>query len=320
MAENADINNRLAERQNEARQAAEDAKAATTLARTFFKEVEKIASDPEMTEIALEVSNMKDPEKLEAEIESHYARLEIVGGGQHRDTLRMFEERKKKIEQLTGKIGEWTEKLECIASGIVEIRALWEPELDQLATRISDAFGHNMNQIGCAGQVSIYKADDEPDDGEDDTSDFEKWGIHICVKFRETESLQLLTAHRQSGGERSVSTIFYLMALQSLSASPFRVVDEINQGMDPRNERKVHERMVDIACDKGGSQYFLITPKLLTGLKYKRGMNVHCIVSGEYVPQEAAGGNLDFKRCVDLMKGYRRENGVREVGSEGIMA
>ncbi|CRK41682.1 hypothetical protein BN1723_018874, partial [Verticillium longisporum] len=66
------------------------------------------------------------------------------------------------------------------------------------------------------------------------------------VKFRQSETLQKLDQHRQSGGERAVSTIFFLMALQSMARSPFRVVDEINQGMDPRNERMVHERMVEI--------------------------------------------------------------------------
>jgi chromosome segregation ATPase len=40
------------------------------------------------------------------------------------------------------------------------------------------------------------------------------WWLQIKVKFREDEQLQLLTAHRQSGGERSVSTILYLIALQ----------------------------------------------------------------------------------------------------------
>lgn len=55
--------------------------------------------------------------------------------------------------------------------------------------------------------------------------------------LREKEELSVLDSHRQSGGERAVSTIFYLMALQSLARAPFRVVDEINQGMDPRNER-----------------------------------------------------------------------------------
>jgi chromosome segregation ATPase len=89
-----------------------------------------------------------------------------------------------------------------------------------------------------------------------------------------------------------VSTIFYLMALQSLACAPFRVVDEINQGMDPRNERLVHSRMVDIACAEHTSQYFLITPKLLNDLKYHPNMKVHCIASGEFMPEDHR--ELDF--------------------------
>ena len=176
------------------------------------------------------------------------------------------------------------------------------------------------------------------------------------------------------------------MALQSLQRSPFRVVDEINQGMDQRNERLVHKRMVQIATghdemrfavraappitnghsggaragdghagsdvedqdedeeediygDGGGngkigngltgnretalvlrnnggtngvntnnelgangeapgsgSQYFLLTPKLLHGLHYERGMRVMCIASGEYMPEGEA--RIDFEACV----------------------
>lgn len=51
-----------------------------------------------------------------------------------------------------------------------------------------------------------------------------------------------------------MSTILYLMALQELSRTPFRVVDEINQGMDPRNERLVHEQLVSVACKENTSQ------------------------------------------------------------------
>ena len=125
------------------------------------------------------------------------------------------------------------------------------------------------------------------------------------------------------------------MSLQSLTRSPFRVVDEINQGMDPRNERLVHKRMVNIACgnsdadgdeftaqgidddaeidgqspdgqqgkSSGGSQYFLITPKLLNGLEYARGMRVLCIASGEYMPQEHS--KIDFGKCVDIARGLK---------------
>ena len=123
------------------------------------------------------------------------------------------------------------------------------------------------------------------------------------------------------------------MSLQALTKSPFRVVDEINQGMDPRNERLVHARMVSIATgndeqqfqpeeedndanDKetgdryrsmgGGSQYFLITPKLLHGLRYERGMRVLCIASGEYMPKDHT--LVDFRGCV---KSKRKMNAAQ---------
>jgi structural maintenance of chromosomes protein 5 len=120
---------------------------------------------------------------------------------------------------------------------------------------------------------------------------------------RQNENLQILDSHRQSGGERAVSTIFYLMALQSMAKAPFRVVDEINQGMDPRNERMVHERMVDIACQEHTSQYFLITPKLLNGLKYHPRMKIHCIASGEYMPEDHE--KVNFAKMVLLQRGVK---------------
>lgn len=59
--------------------------------------------------------------------------------------------------------------------------------------------------------------------------DYDKYGIRIRVKFHSNTHLHELTLHHQSGGERSVSTMLYLMSLQELNRCPFRVVDEINQ-------------------------------------------------------------------------------------------
>lgn len=97
-----------------------------------------------------------------------------------------------------------------------------------------------------------------------------------------------------------MSTVFFLMALQAMAQAPFRVVDEINQGMDPRNERMVHSRMVEIACNENTSQYFLITPKLLPGLEYHRRMRTLIIASGQHMPTD--GSTLDFRRCLALHK------------------
>lgn len=103
--------------------------------------------------------------------------------------------------------------------------------------------------MNCAGEVAL-----------EENEDFAKYGILIRVKFREHEELQALNAQRQSGGERSVSTMLYLLALQETVSCPFRVVDEINQGMDPVNERHIFNLIVKSASR--GAQYFLLTPKV----------------------------------------------------------
>ena len=75
-----------------------------------------------------------------------------------------------------------------------------------------------------------------------------------------------------------------MIALQKFTQAPFRVVDEINQGMDTNFERLVHKAMVQNACEEGTSQYFLITPKLLTGLNYHEKMRIHCVMAGSHIP------------------------------------
>jgi chromosome segregation ATPase len=278
------------------------------------KVMQASSNQPDLKELLETHIKTLTTDQLEADIDSEKARLELT----HESSaglIKEFEDRQRTIDKLREKLSGYENKLADYEHAINEIRGEWEPRLDALVQRISDAFSDSFARIGCAGQVSVDKVEDPPGpNGEPGGSDFNQWSIQIQVRFRENENLSILDSHRQSGGERAVSTIFYLMALQSLSASPFRVVDEINQGMDPKNERMVHERMVDIACaprtaaggseddviGTGGSQYFLITPKLLSGLVYKPGMKVLCIVSGEHMPSDY--NLIDFGRAVETMR------------------
>jgi chromosome segregation ATPase len=168
--------------------------------------------------------------------------------------MEMYEKRAKDIQEIEERMATRQTDMDQKTAEIAKFRQIWEPRLEMLINRVSAAFGNAFSSIGCAGEVLLSKSGDA--ENPVPTDDFEKWAIHVKVKFRDTEELQLLTGQRQSGGERSVSTIFYLMALQDMAQAPFRVVDEINQGMDPRNERLVHERMVDAACRPDTSQYF----------------------------------------------------------------
>ncbi|KAK8089977.1 hypothetical protein PG997_004938 [Apiospora hydei] len=267
-------------------------KAATIAAKEEAVRVSNLFKDFESDEHDIEhyrkQATGKTPEDIDQEIEAEKANFDLIQPVDQQ-VLRQYEKRNREIQDYTNRKEDQARKLEKVGDQIQKLMRSWEPSVDQLVSRINDAFSYNFQQISCAGEVGVHKEED-----------FDQWAIEIKVKFRENETLQQLNQHRQSGGERAVSTIFYLMALQSMAQAPFRVVDEINQGMDPRNERMVHERMVEIACREHTSQYFLITPKLLTGLRYDPRMRVLCIASGEHVPPEAR--QLDFKKLVSLQR------------------
>merc|ERR1739845_91077 len=156
-----------------------------------------------------------------------------------------------------------------------------------------------MADLGCAGELQLSSGDKEVirsgnrTNKEENLGNFKDWGIDIRVKFRSESDLQVLSARVHSGGERSVSTIMYLMSLQDLMVSPFRCVDEINQGLDEQNERLVFRRIVQNSTRKSvdekkslthNGQYFLITPKLLPNLTDMEndGVTILCIFNGPY--------------------------------------
>ena len=74
--------------------------------------------------------------------------------------------------------------------------------------------------------------------------------------------------------------IWRVSCAQGVTVCPFRVVDEINQGMDPVNERKVFMQLVDAACKEGTPQCFLLTPKLLPNLPFSPDVTVLQIMNG----------------------------------------
>ncbi|KAI1806929.1 P-loop containing nucleoside triphosphate hydrolase protein [Daldinia bambusicola] len=291
--QNANIKRQLDEKKAEiinAKAQAEKMRAAAAVARAKVVEAVGEGGTEQLTYLTSLVED-KTTEDVEHEIGAESTKLELIHGVDPA-ILRQYEKRAQEIEDLTRKKEELNAKLESYVRRITNIMEQWEPGVDGVISKINDAFSYNFEQINCAGEVNIHKDED-----------FEQWAIEIKVKFRENETLQQLNQHRQSGGERAVSTIFYLMALQSMAQAPFRVVDEINQGMDPRNERMVHERMVEIACREHTSQYFLITPKLLTGLRYDERMRVLCIASGEHMPPAEDAKKLDFANLVRIQRG-----------------
>ncbi|KAF8324580.1 uncharacterized protein EI90DRAFT_3129760 [Cantharellus anzutake] len=174
-----------------------------------------------------------------------------------------YKRRLQEIESLERREVASKSDLQKVERNIEKVKSKWLPALQNLVSSIGEKFSAAFDRMGCAGEIRISEADD-----------YEHWTLDILVKFRDKERLQQLTAQRQSGHARA----------------PFSLVDEINQGMDARAERAVHDQLVQVTCaNEVGGQYFLITPKLLPDLTYHRRMRVLCVNNGEWLPDEPIG-------------------------------
>lgn len=153
--------------------------------------------------------------------------------------------------------------IEEIKKTINEIKLEFSNSINLAIKLINKNFSNFFNSLKMDGKIEIEK-----------NKRICKWKLNILVKFRKNEEFQLLRSSFQSGGEKSVSTILFLLSLIQISPSPFRLVDEINQGMDKFNERGVHNILVNL---KGNTQFFIITPKIVDELNYNNNMKIFII-------------------------------------------
>jgi chromosome segregation ATPase len=216
-----------------------------------------------------------DLDEVEERIHECQAQADLCMGIDE-EAVREYEEREKKIKELDKEISKMQERSNDAESELSDIKESWLGPLKDLLGKVSLKFSDYFRLMSCVGEVALHE----------DPKDFSHYSVNISVKFRDSEQLQPLNAQRQSGGERSVSTMLYLMALQGITACPFRVVDEINQGMDPVNERRVFDLIVAASSQETeSSQYFILTPKLLQELDYTDAVTVHVVHNGQEIPK-----------------------------------
>ncbi|KAK7437355.1 Structural maintenance of chromosomes protein 5 [Stygiomarasmius scandens] len=247
------------------------------------KEAQRNGAEPPLTDGV----DLRTADELEEELQTQKAKLELTMKS-NPGVVEQFEKRKRDIELLENTLSGRQANAARVDKTVKSLMNRWRPALEKLIESIGEKFSAAFDRIGCAGEIRIREHDE-----------YEKWAIDILVKFRDEEKLQLLTGQRQSGGERSLTTILYLMSLTEEARAPFSLVDEINQGMDQRAERVVHNSMVEVTCKDEAAQYFLITPKLLPNLQYHKRMKVLCVNNGEWLPEENGLGNM-----MRMIEGY----------------
>lgn len=230
--------------------------------------------DPQVVRVELGLAELPDTiDGLEELIATLQTQVDLIAGTS-RHVVDEFERRQKRIAALRLRVESSAAQTDARRRALDARREAFVANLKTAVDRMSIRFSELYTQLGCSGELNLVRTDD-----------LNEMYVEILVRYREATDLRALSGQTHSGGERMVATMLYHFALQEQTPAPFRVVDEMNQGMDAHFERAILSMMIRDARREGSPQCLLITPKLLLDLEFNSHAVTHMIFNGEVSAQ-----------------------------------
>ncbi len=165
------------------------------------------------------------------------------------------EDVEKMYSSYTNILHDLKEKAETVARNREEILLelnkrleTWREIIDRFLDELNTRYNSILGEVSAKGIVRLVEA-----------KDIEKAGIELLVGFKGSKPSPL-DSLTQSGGERSVALMAFLLALQQYITSPFRAIDEFDVHMDPKNREVISSLIVSSSRRMEGEQYVAITP------------------------------------------------------------
>ena len=191
------------------------------------------------------IQTNKRPEILSKEIANIKQRLDADNSGQESwamvkkelaESQKHYSTVKNLVTEMTSTINKLIETLEGRGAAFLRIKSL-------TTFRINNAFGSYLNVRRYVGSVVI---------------NHNTKSLEIIVSPEGKDDRRPITT--LSGGEKSYSTISFLLALWDCIEPPFRILDEFDVFMDMLNRRMALEQIMKYAKNSKQFQYIFLTP------------------------------------------------------------
>jgi len=219
--------------------------------KTKKKEYEKTAKKAEQT--GSRIVSTKNISEILDEIrltDGYLAALTDVS----EDIERMYESYSKLYLDLKEKARTVAKNREKTLEEVDVRMKAWQTVMRSLLEHVSLQYQKILSQAQAVGKVHLTNG-----------HDIEDAGLEVLVGFKGAQPVPL-DAYTQSGGERSMATMSFLLSLQQHVQSAFRAVDEYDVHMDPKNRETITNILIESV--KGlNSQYLIITPSQITFAK-----------------------------------------------------
>jgi chromosome segregation protein len=164
------------------------------------------------------------------------------------DVERMYSSYAKVYEELKAKADEVAVSRQEVMTELDKRLSRWREVLSNFLEELTGRYAEILKAVSATGAVRLISS-----------RDIEKCGLEILVGYKGNKPTAL-DAFTQSGGERSIAMMAFLLALQQHITSPFRAIDEFDVHMDPKNRESVTQLIMSSAAAMTEGQYLAITP------------------------------------------------------------
>jgi len=168
------------------------------------------------------------------------------------DVEKMYASYTTMYEDLRGKTEQLARNRQEVISEVEKRLERWREVMSAFLRSLETRYNEILQEVGAAGQLKLGVG-----------RDVNQAGLDILVGFKGVSPTRL-DSFTQSGGERSIALVAFLLALQQHIASPFRAIDEFDVHMDPKNREVIARLIVSSAKGLGDTQYLAITPGQVT--------------------------------------------------------
>ncbi|KAM9298713.1 structural maintenance of chromosomes protein 6 isoform 2-T2 [Morus bassanus] len=202
---------------------------------------------PERIEISRTVKSLDAEmnrlrERINSENDRHGNREEIV---------QQFHDAKERYEDANSKVKNLKKFIRLLEEIMTQRFKIYRQFLRLLSLRCKLYFDHLLRIRACSGKIIF---------------DHKNETLSITVQPREENKSSLNDVRSLSGGERSFSTVCFILSLWSITESPFRCLDEFDVYMDMVNRRIAMDMILKVADSQHHRQFILLTPQSMSSL------------------------------------------------------
>jgi chromosome segregation ATPase len=218
-------------------------------AKEYRGELEKLA--PELEKAGQKMETLRQPYEVSEELKlvsAHIQKMQDVPD----DAEKIYNDYSGNIEELKVKLAQLQENKKAMLAELGSRKGVWKKAMEDLIESVDPAYQGVLSAADATGFIKFEEADA-----------IEEAGLDLYVGFR-GGAPTTLDPFTQSGGERSVALMAFILSLQARIVSPLRAMDEFDIHMDPRNREAMFKMILSQMKQREASQYIVITPSILT--------------------------------------------------------